>query len=132
MLRGLNLSAGRSEFARSVLEGIGFAIRDIIEIMEEMGAVLDELRVAGTSSGSGLLNRIKADITGKQVLVPQNKAAELLGLAIIGFCALGKYTSFAEAAGALVHIDKTYLPDGDNAALYNELFEKYIKMRDEK
>jgi sugar (pentulose or hexulose) kinase len=131
MLRGLSLSAGRAEFARSVLEGIGFAIRDIIEIMEETGAVIDGLRVAGAASGSGLLNRIKADITGKPALVPRHKEAELLGLVIIGSCALGKHASFAEAAGALVHIDKTYLPDENNAALYNELFEQYIKMRNE-
>jgi xylulokinase len=131
MLRGLGLSAGRAEFARSVLEGIGFAIRDIIEIMEKMGTGLDELRVAGAVSGSGLLNRIKADITGKPVLVPRHKETELLGLAVIGSCALGKYASFTEAAGALVHIDKTHLPDGNNAMLYDELFEKYIKMRNE-
>jgi xylulokinase len=131
MLHGLSLSAGRSEFARSVLEGIGFAIRDIIEIMEETGAGVNELRAAGTASGSDLLNRIKADITGKQVLVTQHKEAELLGLAVIGSCALGKYASFAEAAGALVRIEETYLPNGDNAALYNELFEKYKKMRTE-
>jgi xylulokinase len=131
MLRGLSLSAGRAEFARSVLEGIGFAIRDIIAIMEETGAGIDELRIAGAASGSGLLNRIKADITRKSMLVPRHKEAELLGLVIIGFCALGKHASFAEAAGTLVHIDKTYLPDENNAALYNELFEQYIKMRNE-
>ncbi|MDR2718109.1 MAG: hypothetical protein LBB89_08615 [Treponema sp.] len=129
ILRGLSLSTGQSEFARSVLEGICCAIRDIMGIMEEAGAVVRELRIAGTASGSELLNQIKADITQKQVLVPRQKEAELLGLAIIGSCVLGKYASFAEAANALVRIEKTYQPDRKLAALYDSLFEEYRRIR---
>jgi xylulokinase len=135
VLRGLSLAASRPEFARSVLEGICFAIRDIIGIMEEAspskegGAVIEELRVAGSLSGSDLLNQIKADITKKPVIVPCHKETELMGLAIIGSCALGKYASFAEAASALVKTDKELLPDGKNAALYDELFGEYLRMR---
>jgi xylulokinase len=128
-LRGLGLDTGRPEFARSVLEGICFAIRDITNIMEEDGAVINELRVAGALSAGDLLNRIKADITKKPVLVPKQKEAELMGLAIIGSRALGRYSSFAEAASALVKIDKEYLPDEKNAALYDELFGEYLRMR---
>ena len=130
VLRGLSLSTGRCEFARSVLEGISFAIRDIIAIMEEAGAAIDELRVAGAASGSAILNQIKADITGKQVLAPLQKEAELLGLAIIGSCTLGKYASFSEAASALVQIESEFLPDAKNAALYEDLFGEYRKSRD--
>jgi len=131
VLRGLGISTGRPEFARSVLEGICFAIRDIISIMEEDGAVIEELRVAGALSSSGLLNRIKTDVAKKPVIVPKQKEAELMGLAIIGSCALGKYASFAEAASALVKIDKEFLPDGKNAALYDDLFGEYLRLRRE-
>jgi autoinducer 2 (AI-2) kinase len=99
--------------------------------MEEAGAALEELRTAGAASGSGLLNRIKTDVTGKPILVPRHKEAELLGLAIIGSRAMGKYASFTEAAKTFVQVEKTYLPDGNNAALYDEMFKKYIKMRNE-
>jgi xylulokinase len=128
VLRGLSLSAGRAEFARAVLEGICFAIRDIIATMEESGAVINELRVAGTLSGSDILNRIKADITQKPVCAPRQKEAELLGLAIIGSHALGKFASFSEASNALVSIEKTFQPDKKNTTLYDDLFEKYRKM----
>ena len=128
VLRGLNLATGRPEFARSVLEGICFAIRDIIEIMENSGAVIDELRVAGALSVSDLLNQIKADITKKPVLVPVQKETELMGLAIIGSCTLGRHASFADAASALVKIDKEFLPDEKNAALYDELFGEYLQI----
>jgi len=131
VLRGLSLATGRPEFARSVLEGICFAIRDIIGIMEEKGAVIEELRVAGALSRSDLLDQIKADITKKPVLVPDQKETELMGLAIIGSCALGRYNSFAEAASALVKIDKEFLPDAKNAALYDELFGEYLNIKEQ-
>ena len=130
VLRGLGLSTGRPEFARSILEGINFAIRDIIEIMEETGAVIDELRVAGTSAGNDFLNQIKADITRKHVLVPEQKETELLGLAVIGSHALGKYASFSEAAQAFVRIGRTFRPGKESLALYDDLFRKYRSMRE--
>jgi len=131
ILRSLSLSTGQPEFARSVLEGVCLAIRDVMGIMEEAGAVVEELRIAGTASGNELLNQIKADVTQKRVLVPRQKGAELLGLAIIGSCAQGKYASFAEAANALVCIEKTYQPDGEVAALYDDLFGEYRRIRGE-
>ena len=128
--RGLSLSTGRAEIARAVLEGINFAIRDIVCIMEEAGAAVDELRVAGAAAGNGFLNQIKADITGKPVAVPEQKEAELLGLAAIGSRALGRSASLAEAAGAFARIGKTFLPSPESAALYGGLFGAYREMRD--
>ena len=130
ILRGLSLSTGRAEFARSVLEGICFAIHDVIDIMEKTGAAVDELHVAGSTSANTALNQIKSDITKKQVLVPHHKEAELLGLAIIGSCTLGKFASYSEAAARLVCIEKTYQPNGKNAALYDDLFSEYRRSRE--
>jgi xylulokinase len=123
--RGISLSSGRSEFANSVLEGIGFAIRDVIGVMEENGERAGQLRVTGRLAGIESLNQIKADITGKQILTPVFKETELLGLAITGSCYMGKFASLAEASSAMVKIEKTYDPNKENAKIYNELFIEY-------
>lgn len=121
--RGISLGSGRAEFANSVLEGICFAIRDVIAAMESAGrknsldTSINELRVTGGLAGIGYLNRLKADITGKKILVPVQKEAELLGLAIIGSCYLGAYSSWAEASRALVRIGEIYEPDLDKVGL---------------
>jgi xylulokinase len=125
VLRGLSLASGPKEFARAVVEGICFAIRDVVAVMEEAGAGLGELRIAGSAAESGFLNQLKADITGKEVLAPVHKEAELLGLAIIGACALGEYGNFAEAAAALVRIEGQWQSDKNKANLYAELFGQY-------
>jgi xylulokinase len=128
--RGISLSSGRSDFANSVLEGICFAIRDVITVMEEAGgagARVGQLHVTGGLAESVRLNQLKADITGREVLEPAQKEAELLGLAIIGACSLGKFASFAEASSAIVRIEKTFEPNLENAALYDRLFGEYKK-----
>ncbi|MDR2478574.1 MAG: hypothetical protein LBD48_04590 [Treponema sp.] len=125
VLRGLGLSSGRAEFARAVLEGICYAIRDVLSVMEEAGASTGELRVSGSVSESAFLNQIKADITGKEVLIPAQKEAELLGLAIIGSCVLGKYASYAEAASVLVRIESRFRPDEKKLNWYSRIFDEY-------
>ncbi|MDR3020962.1 MAG: hypothetical protein LBU66_08720 [Treponema sp.] len=112
---GISLSSGRAEFANSVLEGICFAIRDVISVMEESGVTVSELRVTGRLAGNAYLNQLKANITGKKVIEPVNKEAELTGLAIIGACSLGKYSSYTEAVSVFVKNKKCYTPDGLNA-----------------
>jgi len=125
VLRGIGLSSGRCEFANSILEGIGFAIKDVITVMEETGETAGELRVTGGMADNGFFNQMKADITGKKILQPLQKEAELLGLAVIGACSLGRFSSFAEASSAMVRIEKTYEPNPKHAALYDELFNEY-------
>jgi len=125
--RGISLSSGRSEFANSVLEGIGFAVKDVITAMEETGEKTAQLRVTGSMAGNACLNQIKADITGLEILEGKYREGELLGLAVIGSCFLGRYSSFAQACSAMVHVENKYEPDLKNAELYKELFFEYRK-----
>ncbi|MCL2608572.1 MAG: FGGY family carbohydrate kinase [Treponema sp.] len=128
--RGLNLSSGRAELARAVLEGIGFALREILTEMEGAGIAVGELRLSGKSAGNDFLCQLRADLTGKPVLVGTQPESELLGLAIIGAHALGEYGSLAEAAGALARIGKTFLPVRENTERYGELFAGYRECLD--
>ena len=126
---GVSLSTGRGEFANSILEGIGFAIRDVLSVMAETGAAAAQLRVTGGLAGCSVLNRIKADITGLEVLEGVHKEAELLGLAIIGACSLGKFSSVKEASSALCRIERRYEPNIKHKTLYDELFTEYLSQR---
>ncbi|GHU71850.1 xylulokinase [Spirochaetia bacterium] len=122
---GLGLSSGRAELARSVAEGICFAIRDVVTVIEECGAPVRELRVSGRPGGSDFLNQLKADISGRDVLVPAIRDAELVGLAALGATALGLYASAGEAAAAMVNIDRIFHADEKKAPLYEGLFAEY-------
>ena len=122
---GLGLSHGRAEMARAVLEATAFAMRDIIEVMDGAGAPVEELRVTGKPGSSAAWNQIKADITGRPIVVPRFGEAELLGGACMGFAALGRFAGMAEAAEALVRLGPRFEPRAGLAGLYDGLFAVY-------
>jgi len=127
---GINLSSARNDFANSILEGVCFAVKDVINVMEGTGEKINELRVTGKLSNCGYLNQIKADITGIKVITAANKEAELSGLAVIGAVSLGKYSSYKEASSKIVKTDKIYEPEIKNSDIYNNLFIKYLQKKE--
>jgi len=122
---GLTMNHGRKEMTRAVVESVGFAIRDVIEVMRESGLAIDELRVTGGQARSPLWNQIRADITGRRILVPEIIDSELLGDGIVGLYALGSHRSLEAAAEALVRIRKVYHPRPELQGPYDELFGLY-------
>lgn len=122
---GLSLSSDKPQLLRAVAEGVCLAIHDVIEVMEELGGTVKEMRITGGPSESGFLNQLKADVTGRPVEVPSVGDAELVGSMVIGRTALGDYGSFAQAALDLVHIERRYEPDLSKRALYDECLTRY-------
>lgn len=122
---GLTLSSGRAEILRSVAEGVCLAMYDVIEVMEELGGAVSDLRITGGPSESDFLNQMKADVTGRPVAVPEVGDAELLGSMVIGRTSLGDYPSFAEAAKDLVRMGRCYDPDSSKRVLYGDYLEQY-------
>jgi len=122
---GLSLKHGRREMARAVAESAGFAMRDVIGVMESLGASVDDLRVTGQPAGNAVWNQIKADIVQKPIRVPAFGEAELMGDLCFALAALGDYGSAAEAAERLVAFGRTFEPDASLGALYDGLFGLY-------
>lgn len=125
VFNGLSLETGKAEMLRSVGEGVCFAMRDVIAVMEELGAKVGELRLSGGPTHSTFLNQLKADITRREVLIPLIGDAELVGDLIIAQTAKKRYACLAEAAGELVSIRQRYVPDPDVQGLYGDLFAVY-------
>lgn len=122
---GLNLGHGTKEMARAVVESIGFAIRDVLEVMADHNLLMDDIRVAGSQSQIEVLNQIKADITGKRLLIPTVAESELMGNACIGLVSLGEFESLHAACRQCVQIEREFTPNSRNLALYTEMFYLY-------
>lgn len=122
---GLTLQHGRREMSRAVVEATAFAMRDIIEVMEEAGAPVADLRVTGSPGRSPAWNQIKADATGRPIALPRCEEPELQGDACVALAAIGRYASIAEAAEDIVRMGRVYEPDPSTRALYDDLFGVY-------
>ena len=122
---GLTLSHGVPEMTRAVVESVGMAIRDVLEVMEEQGLVVEDLRITGMPSRSAVWNQVKADITGHRILVPAVADSDLSGDASLARYALGDYPTLAQAAEAMIGIGATYEPDPGRHSRYDDLFLAY-------
>jgi xylulokinase len=119
---GLSLEHGRREMMRAVVESTGFAVRGIIAAMERNGCRLNDLRVSGGQARQPLWCQVRADITGKNVLLPEQEDSDLVGNACVGFYAVEEYDSLSAACDGMVRFQKTYMPNPDTLSLYDDLY----------
>lgn len=130
LFSGLGLEHSRAELSRAVLEGIGYALRDSVTLIEEHGCRVETIRIAGAPNKSHLLNQIKADILGRPLLLPQVPEAELIGCACIASYALTRDRSIRAAANRLVKITNTIYPRGEYSTIYDEGFAHYKRQQE--
>ncbi len=116
---------GRGEMGRAVMEAIGFAVRRGIELLEEANLRVSEMRVTGGQARGQVWNQMKADITGRRLLIPETEDAELAGCACCASTALGRFDSPVEAIGTYVRIRRIVEPDPAVVSLYNEAYLRY-------
>ena len=80
---------------------------------------------AGGASKGDLWSQILADVTGKEVRIPNVNEATSLGGAFACGVGIGEYSSIAEVAKNLVQWDKHYLPNQENFTKYQEVSERW-------
>jgi xylulokinase len=122
---GLTLNHGGPAMLRAVAEAVGFAIRDVVAVMEELGLTVQDLRITGRPARSPVWNQLRADITGRRILVSEAEDSDLAGDVCLALAAMGNYGSPAAAAEAIVRIGAVFDPRPEPARVYDELFPLY-------
>ena len=119
---GLTLTHKREDLIRSVLEGVAFNLRIILDVFEEQGASVEEIRVIGGGAKGKLLRQIMADVYNKRILKPSLlEEATSLGAAIAGGVGLGIFKDFT-VAERLIKIVEVHHPRPELQAKYEKLY----------
>ena len=95
---------------------------------EEAGAKAEVLRAMGGSANSLLWTQIKADVTGKEIVVPASDTATTLGAAILAGVGVGFYESYEEAVALTVKETRRHIPNPENKEVYEKNYETYLKL----
>ena len=125
---GLDFSKTRAHLLRASLEGVAYSLRHNLEVAEECGVTVSVLRSMGGAANSRLWTQIKADMTGKPIVVPSSDTATTLGAAILAGVGAGIYKNFDEAVKRTVRITREVTPDLSKKAVYDEGFERYKRL----
>lgn len=122
---GINLNHHQQHFTRAVLEGICFALNDVLHSLAESGQPVAELKVSGGFVTSSVWLQIMADITGKRLVRVNAEDASATGAAYLAVKAIGLEEDYPlPNQEELIAIE----PDQQTHAIYKEYFKIYKKL----
>lgn len=127
MFVGLRSDHATAEMGRGVVFSIGYAVRQSIESLTQVGCDVTELRACGGQARNPVWNQMKADITGIPVTRPEVIDAELLGCACCALAGLGDFSAPWDAAESVVRFADRYEPDIDRSRIMTAGYERYLE-----
>lgn len=117
---GLTMEHTRAHAVRSILESVSCMLKANLEYLS---VSCDQIRSMGGGASSPLWCQIKADMTGKEIAILENKETACLGSALLAGVGVGIYSDIKTVCKNIVKIKKTYTPSGKD---YTECYNNFI------
>ena len=119
----------RAHFARAVLEGITFSLRDSMELMSELTEKkFDKILSVGGGSKNKDWLQMQADIFDTEIITLTTEQGPGLGAAMMAAVGAGWFEDLKECAKTFVHYKSGISPVKENVLKYNEAYESYKKV----
>ena len=111
--------------------GIGYGLRQIIEVQAEAGAPVETIVISGGAGQHPLTRQILADSCGMSVVTPVAEEPVILGSAMLGAVAAGTAASVMDAMKNMSAAKETVVPASATLQVHNDRFAAYkILQRD--
>jgi xylulokinase len=125
---GLTLAHGKGDLLRAILEGLSFELRINIEEIEKQGTEITEIRAIGGGARSEFWSQLKADITGRPLVVPNVTEAAALGAAILAGVGAGLYGNAEDALKTVYRERSRFSPRAENSGRYERYYRVYRRI----
>jgi xylulokinase len=100
---GLTLKHTRGHLARAIMEGVTFALRDSLRIIEELDVPVRQIRAGGGGAKSALWLQLQADVFGQKVFTINAEQGPAYGVALLAAVGAGEYKNIEQACAATIH-----------------------------
>lgn len=126
---GLQLCHDERHLVRAVMEGVAYALKDSLMILEEMGIVSEEIIASGGACASPVWLQILADVFQKNVRVCEVKEQACMGACILAGIGTGIFQDFDKACKRFVNYEDTiYIPNPDAAEVYQKSYHTFREL----
>ena len=122
---GISARHGREHFARALLEGCSFAMRDVVERLIELGASPKAVNIIAGGSRSHLWAQIRADTLSLPAAVAEYPDTSPIGAALLGGVAAGEVPSLTEACDSLPKPSRFLEPRAEPSRILDESYRHY-------
>ena len=133
VLFGLTQQHTKAHIARATVEGICFALRDVMHATEETNGTINRIYASGGFTQSSFWLQVMADVLGKEIIINNSADASATGAAMIGMNALGWINDLSATAHFFTP-QQTFSPDVSLHKTYTSLFlifqSLYSKLKD--
>jgi ribulose kinase len=92
--------------------GIGYGLKQLLKKLSQDGLALNLIVASGGAAQSNLVRQLLADTTNLPVAIADTEEPVLLGSAMLGAVAAGKYQTVAQAMKAMSNISVGFSPTG--------------------
>ncbi|HEX6560102.1 MAG TPA: xylulokinase [Longimicrobiales bacterium] len=122
---GLSLAHTRAHMTRAVLEGVCFALRDSLVILQELGLSPSHLLLTGGGARSPFVRKLQADVYGLPVTTVNREEGPAYGAALLAAVGAGAFADLGEATRST--LERAPLQDYDVAAhrAYEDPYARY-------
>jgi sugar (pentulose or hexulose) kinase len=125
---GLTPAHGREAMIRAVYEGVAFSIADLCDLLAPPLAT--PLVLTGGGARSDFWCRMIAEVTGREVIVPEGSEFGARGAALLAATALGRFPSVAAASAAVSRNGRTFEPEGTARGAWDAARTRFRDARD--
>jgi xylulokinase len=123
---GLSLAHTRAHLTRAVLEGICFALRDSLTILQSVGLSPNHLLLTGGGAKSRLLRQLQSEIFGLPVTTVNREEGPAYGAALLAAVGAGAFPDLTAAVRTTLTRAPLEVPD-PNAHL--DYAQPYLRFR---
>ena len=124
---GLSLAHSRAHMTRAALEGIAFALRDSLSVLQELGLSPRQLLLTGGGARSPFIRRLQADVYGVPVSTVNREEGPAYGAALLASVGAGAFPDVASAARATLTRRGAEQPDSRAHGDYQTAYDRYRK-----
>ncbi|MES2107469.1 MAG: gluconokinase [Bacteroidota bacterium] len=121
----IKLQHTQSHFSRAVLEGICFALKDVLGAVQQNSEPITQINISGGIVKSDTWMQTLADITNKKLVMSQTDDSSAIGAA---FIAIKKISATPAYPQPNFEAPKTFHPNPQNAEIYNKQFPIYKEL----
>ncbi len=124
---GLTLASNTDDLARSVLEGVSFTLKGLIEQIENQGVSVKEIFSLGGGAYSTIWGKIKASVCNKKIKAVKYNQTTALGAAVLAAVAIGIYKDVESALLNVKTSGREFVPNEKDKEVYEKCYMKYKK-----
>ena len=125
---GMTMDTSRADLVQAVLEGVAYAVRDMVEVARSLGITINSSKICGGGAKSPLWKKMIANILNAELECLESEQGPGMGGAMLAMVADGQYASVQEVCDKFVKVASTVKPEPELVAKYEARYQQFKKI----